>query len=676
MNQATIETALEQNPAAPGFAWLADRSLAHGDDQNAAQVLERALSHTPSHLLGNLVMGQLLLRQGDGVGARRRFEEALHSDPHCPAARRGMAQCLSLLGSDSAARDWVRALLFVDPLATEPPLMQPVEGAPEPVPEPEPEPAFDFAAPVLDETLDHLFDSDASLPDLQMEPESLAEAETFEVPVNQLGALLEEPAAVLDPQASIENAQPVSGSDVSQAIDELFGGDDDFGASSSVSGSLSEVVESASSAEISPDLGSEIDELLGGVAQLEEDPLLPEEAAASASGELDDLFADDEIAPVAVGHEVPVLTGPMAQAVEPQVLSPLAVTGPQEELGSAISEELDSLFGDGDGESDGPFVLPTTPTASGPQVVEELGDAADLADLTDLTDLVPHENAADLTELTDLADLEKVSDLVKPEGAGEVEAPTSSAATAPPTMAATADDPDDFGAAIGQELDNLFDDDDFGSPIPAILGATPPVEAPATEAPLVEAPAGELQNGESFAVEPETDLLGELDDILGPGSEGFAGVEDIGAEASVAPAAQPIAVIRDDELPGSDFLGSDFDLTADEIVPEAVSTIVEPRMPDVVVADLADEPDLDLSGSSLGGEESQSPDDEFVAPGAAPGIQVDSTKTLANIYAEQGMVEDAVRIFRELVAADPRDESLSKRLAELEALQGESGAVS
>jgi len=45
------------------------------------------------------------------------------------------------------------------------------------------------------------------------------------------------------------------------------------------------------------------------------------------------------------------------------------------------------------------------------------------------------------------------------------------------------------------------------------------------------------------------------------------------------------------------------------------------------------------------------------------------TQTLAELYASQGAVDNAIEVYRKLIAADPDDQALGRRLAELESLE-------
>jgi hypothetical protein len=72
-------------------------------------------------------------------------------------------------------------------------------------------------------------------------------------------------------------------------------------------------------------------------------------------------------------------------------------------------------------------------------------------------------------------------------------------------------------------------------------------------------------------------------------------------------------------------------------------------------------------------EEEGYPDEEEM-PGQAAGANV-ATVTLAEIYFQQGLREQALQIYRQLLEREPENDSVRKRIAEIEAskTEGESG---
>ena len=66
---------------------------------------------------------------------------------------------------------------------------------------------------------------------------------------------------------------------------------------------------------------------------------------------------------------------------------------------------------------------------------------------------------------------------------------------------------------------------------------------------------------------------------------------------------------------------------------------------------------------------SLAPDTDGAASDAGPVGGEIYTQTLAELYASQGAVDNAIEVYRKLIVADPDDQALVRRLAELESLE-------
>ena len=71
-------------------------------------------------------------------------------------------------------------------------------------------------------------------------------------------------------------------------------------------------------------------------------------------------------------------------------------------------------------------------------------------------------------------------------------------------------------------------------------------------------------------------------------------------------------------------------------------------------------------------EEEGSPEEEENAPQSAAGANV-ATVTLAEIYFQQGLREQALQIYRQLLEREPGNDSVRKRIQEIEASKPEAG---
>jgi tetratricopeptide (TPR) repeat protein len=74
------------------------------------------------------------------------------------------------------------------------------------------------------------------------------------------------------------------------------------------------------------------------------------------------------------------------------------------------------------------------------------------------------------------------------------------------------------------------------------------------------------------------------------------------------------------------------------------------------------------SGRPLVPTLSLAPDRDDAVSDAGPAGGEIYTQTLAELYASQGAVDNAIEVYRKLIAADPDDQALIRRLAELESL--------
>ena len=71
-------------------------------------------------------------------------------------------------------------------------------------------------------------------------------------------------------------------------------------------------------------------------------------------------------------------------------------------------------------------------------------------------------------------------------------------------------------------------------------------------------------------------------------------------------------------------------------------------------------------------DEEGAPEDEENAPQSAAGANV-ATVTLAEIYFQQGLREQALQIYRQLLEREPGNESVRTRIQEIEASKPEAG---
>jgi tetratricopeptide (TPR) repeat protein len=251
----------------------------------------------------------------------------------------------------------------------------------------------------------------------------------------------------------------------------------------------------------------------------------------------------------------------------------------------------------------------------------------------------------------------------EPAAPGASPAPAVGEAAEPPTPAPQAEEeaqPWDMAELVGEEselgpeeipaapLDGVISgegmaavngDDDFSST--ASWEGLSDVEAPVEPDVLVEPEA--LADPETLDIEPAiADGFGETGEAPAEPTPEPLSLDDTSPEAKAGEAQEFSLGDMDDWTPGF--------LSADEIEGPAGS--------DLGSSSLMDEFGGDLGLDSLGEEDAVEAD--------LPTGEGMVTETMAELYADQGLYEDALGVYRELAVARPEDERISARIAELE----------
>jgi len=110
-----LENVWNSNPGGLMFAQYADALQRNGRSSDAKAVLAQGLANWPRHFAGRMLLGQVNQALGDLEGARVAFQEAVAMDNRSPAALKGLA---TLLGKQQYQRQavdlWAR-LSMLDP---------------------------------------------------------------------------------------------------------------------------------------------------------------------------------------------------------------------------------------------------------------------------------------------------------------------------------------------------------------------------------------------------------------------------------------------------------------------------------------------------------------------------------------------------------------------------------
>ena len=671
-----LEKKLHKNPGGPGFAWVGSQFVAHGNIPRGLEFLRANRAAAPRDLEGLLALGRVEQLDGNYELAKECYEEAVKIDPSSPGAWSGLYETEKVLGDEEGARRAANSWRLLDPFAfgdaeeeggqdygeydeasLDAALAPGEEGeaAPAELAEvfgsSELEVPFDQVASLLDQVPAGEAGQGDVLPDLSDEisfaPPSDGDASASEAQAAEPAPeAAEAPAAEDSAQPAPEEAQakpsggaafvtggddedlyqsPVTGSDVSSAIDDLFGDDNDEELLNDIAGSVSP--ESAMPQD--NEVNQQLNELF-----TEEDEA---EAAAEAAAENAQVSQDlDDLAAMFNGEEgakkAPEAAAPEAEKAESA--EPAEESGVQE-VDSAAS--VDDLLADFGGPAAEPKPEEKKEEAAPEPAAEEKAEAAPEAEApsASMDDLLADLDTA-LGASDDLGSAE-----AKPEAAEEK-------AEAAPEAGGALPDTDD----LLTDLDAAFGDIENKSASPE----DPELKAEKSSEPTTDELISDLdgiltapQSPVSLdAPETSDDALAGLDSIFEveesepiPGLSGEAAAAPSEAAAEKAEPAAPEAAAPKAEGSG----GGLGDAVADEL--------------GSLLGDDEEEGDFKLESAA---EAANGPSDD-AGDGFLP-----ETATMAEIYAGQGHYEQAIKIYRDKLERDPSDEHASRRIAELEAL--------
>lgn len=260
-----LQRKFREASSSPGFSRLAEVLRSEGRIDEAIQTCEEGLRARPDTLSGLLVLGKALLDAGRVEESREQFEAVLRLDPRCLSAMHYLARIMTEMQWPEAAAGYYRSILEVEPwdaeirallsgashVATAP--MSAGAHAPESgfhAAVPAPEDTFHkpdgFSGDVMEVNLNDMAadflpgqDDDASLglaeesleDALAASQEPMAHQPRFEAPAPPariaeplpMDLLKDEPDALSGMDG---DAPPISGQDVEDRLDSLFGVED------------------------------------------------------------------------------------------------------------------------------------------------------------------------------------------------------------------------------------------------------------------------------------------------------------------------------------------------------------------------------------------------------------------------------------------------------------------
>ncbi len=113
--QYTADQLQRKFPGSAGFARLAEGLRTEGRLDEAIQVCQDGLKARPLQLSGYLILGKVYIDAGRLEEAREQFESALRLDPRCLSAMHFLAEIMNKLQWEEAAAGYYRSILEVEP---------------------------------------------------------------------------------------------------------------------------------------------------------------------------------------------------------------------------------------------------------------------------------------------------------------------------------------------------------------------------------------------------------------------------------------------------------------------------------------------------------------------------------------------------------------------------------
>ena len=594
------------------FAWLADLMRQRGDLDEALQCARSGLAAFPESLEGRLVLSQILEEKQDWDGVIEACEYVLLRNTYCLSALRRMYVAYAAKEDLANRNRYYQMLRDLDPFWKEPAIDEALEQQMSALEMPVETTA---AVAIEDTSLDKL---------LQEQPLDLPVAEE---------PLLEKSPEVASEQSAVEDEDPFASFASMTPTDDENDGEVSF---NDLEHSLNDAIAGFAPTNTEKDFfpvdeieGNDISAALSGIfgTQETESETLPEEKAMGAVEEA----------------------------------SPESFTVPKaEDKPQTLSDAFDDIFGEDE--------LPEefVPTKSAPSN-ENVSPTAESIELPTASSVeTPAEAApASPSETLDLdADVSQSFDSLFGKDSDDVpveslELPTASTESPAETSPSAPSETLDLDADVSQSFDSLFGKDSDDVPAESLELPTASTESPAETAPAASSETLDLDADVSQSFDS---LFGKDSDDVPTESLDLPPAASTESPAEAAPAAPSETLDLDTDVSQSfdSLFGKDSDDVPTESLdlPPAASTESPAEAAPAAPSETLDlDTDVSQSFDSLFGKDS----DDLPLEDATT-----STRTLAEIYFGQGVYEEAIRIYKDLIRKSPGDASLQKRLAEIE----------
>ena len=604
------------------FVWVADLEREAGNLDSALKILDEGLKEFPDMAHAHLIRSVVFMAQGNFESALEACDAILKVNPTCLSALRRKGDIYAELGDEMARNKYYRLVHDIDPLdmfwKDEYSVMPEEEQA---MPELSDEPLLlpedsseDILLPQEESEEDPFQMLTALMPEEGNEEDALSDA--LENSLND--ALEKESFFEKDSEASAEPIEEaVSGSDVSSAISDFFGAEEDLFEEAKPASPFSNIeipvsledpepevqestpspfemsafeksAESVPAEESSVGLETAFDSLLGE-DELPEDPSSFEKSAESVSAEessvgletaFDSLLGEDELPEEPSSFEksaeaVPAEEGSVGLETEPNDdLAAFAVPAPALDLDEEPAESLSDLLGTS---------VEKDETGISSAFDSLFGEEDELLDDASLKAFAKNEQEGKAVESSPLMELDE--DELSLPAANEVKSDPLFTTTEERTI------PSELSAEVSSSLDALFGDDD--------------------------------------------------DDLELPTMKQTSSQESLGA----------VSHDESEEMTGAfkTLFNSDDDLLEEKVEgQDKVDVLISGDSDDEVAAALLKDPMASLL------ENGENIDERL------------NTATLAEIYFEQGLYQKSLEIYQDLHEKNPEDEQIQKRLSEIQ----------
>ena len=611
-------------PGTLGFARIGEALRTHGRFDEAIQLCEDGLHIRPYQLTGYLVLGKALIDAGRLEEASQQFERALRLDSRCLSAMRYLAEIMNKLQKGETAAAYYRSILDVEPWDAEIRALLQQSGYEVTVPSPAapspyapPEDTFHKPDGMVGDVMQVNFGEVADfLPSQEVENLIIPGADELSLEDGLAMQPTSAPAEI--PAVSEFHPQPAT-----RGMAAMF--EDASAVLQADPVARAEAPSRDSTAEISTGdriLGEDIEKRLDDIFSLtgDEATRTPEMSATTA------VEIESESVPASIESGRSTKSMPKMDPTEEAEEQP-QVTGRD------IEAQLDKLF-DMEGKSDG--VKPAAPVAAKLPAFPSLSE-----DDLDRTVTMPIMKEPSLKETA--------ADWIANQGEKDIaesKSPEVHFVGAADTLMMPMEDVENL-----PETDEAFDADRTIE-MPAIVAKESAEPAELFKASDPE-DAHRPSDSNSMEMVDGNDVAERLDAIF---IDEPTRVEMPKAEKPPMDAAA--TVIEAKEISDSDGMvtGEEVAIRLSEIFDAAPETARESRNAPVSMTPMQDEDDF--------------PEDEEMPPqsGAVPNV---ATVTLAEIYFQQGLREQALQIYRQLLDREPGNETVRNRITEIESSKPE-----